>query len=238
LVGAERFFLYDNRSADDHRGVLAPYVERGEVVIHDWPMEMGQRPAYEDCVGRHAHEARWIAFIDLDEFLFSPTGRPLPDVLREYERWPGVGVNWAIFGPSGHERRPAGLVTESYVKRLHTAESRSLKTIADPAQVREVTGIHRFEYERFGMVDENGYPITGGVTKTESRSKLQLNHYMTKSYEEFAQRAGRVRPNRARSGGDFRRELDLELLRQRDEMAELDEAILQYVPDLKEKLGS
>src|SRR5687768_9080374 len=37
LVGVERFFLYDNESSDDHREVLAPCVERGIVVIHDWP---------------------------------------------------------------------------------------------------------------------------------------------------------------------------------------------------------
>ena len=27
LVGAERFFLYDNGSTDNHREVLAPYVD-------------------------------------------------------------------------------------------------------------------------------------------------------------------------------------------------------------------
>ena len=31
LVGVERFFLYDNGSTDDHREVLAPYVEEGIV---------------------------------------------------------------------------------------------------------------------------------------------------------------------------------------------------------------
>jgi hypothetical protein len=237
LVGVERFFLYDNRSSDDHLEVLAPYMERGEVTIEEWPMEMGQRPAYEHCVAEHRADARWIAFIDLDEFLFSPTGRPLPEVLREYERWPGVGVNWAVFGPSGHERRPPGLVTESYVKRLQTGESRSVKTIADPALVRHVAGVHRFDYERFGMVDENGYPITGGMTKSESRAKLQLNHYMTKSFEEFGMRSGRIRPNPHQTGEVFRREFDADLLRRRDAAAEPDEAILRYVPELRKRLG-
>ena len=31
LVGVERFFLYNNESTDDHRAVLAPYVEAGIV---------------------------------------------------------------------------------------------------------------------------------------------------------------------------------------------------------------
>jgi hypothetical protein len=238
LVGVERFYLYDNNSVDDHREVLAPYLERGEVTIQDWPVEMGQRPAYEHCVQEHTADTRWIAFIDLDEFLFSPTGRPLPDLLREYERWPAVGVNWAVFGPSGHLRRPPGLVTESYTKRLQTGENRSLKTIADPARVCRVTGIHRFEYDSLDMVDENGYPITGAVTKSESRARLQLNHYVTKSFEEAEIRSRRSRPNRGQySPQAWRRPFDAEDLRQRDAAAVPDEAILRYVPALKEAVG-
>ena len=38
LVGVERFFLYNNGSEDDHLEVLAPYVEDGIVVLHDWPV--------------------------------------------------------------------------------------------------------------------------------------------------------------------------------------------------------
>ena len=73
-----------------------------------------QLPAYEHCVREHGDEARWIAFIDLDEFLFSPTGRPLPEILRGLRALARVGVNWAVFGPSGHERKPPGLVVENY----------------------------------------------------------------------------------------------------------------------------
>lgn len=35
LVGAERFFLYNNFSEDHHREVLAPYVEEGLVTVRD-----------------------------------------------------------------------------------------------------------------------------------------------------------------------------------------------------------
>jgi len=33
LVGVERFYLYDNFSEDNHREVLAPYIESGIVVL-------------------------------------------------------------------------------------------------------------------------------------------------------------------------------------------------------------
>ena len=85
-MGVERFFLYNNQSTDDHREVLAPYVADGSVVVHDWPVRPGQLPAYQHCLAEHGSESRWIAFIDLDEFLFSPTRRPVTEILPDYER--------------------------------------------------------------------------------------------------------------------------------------------------------
>ena len=52
--GRERFFLYNNRSTDDHREVLAPRIEDGTVVVRDWPLFPGQRAAYEHCLAEHA----------------------------------------------------------------------------------------------------------------------------------------------------------------------------------------
>ena len=236
LVGVEHFYLYDNNSTDDHREVLAPYIERGEVTLRDWPMETRQPQAYQDCVERHAQHARWIAFIDLDEFLFSPTGRPLPEVLRRYERWPGVGVNWAVFGSSGHATRPAGPVTESYVVRLWTPENRTIKTIADPVRVAGCPGVHRFQYTELGTVDENEYPIWGGQTKSESRSVLQINHYMTKSLEEYRLRSQRPRPVPAPGQEQHRRKFDPDRVAAFERLGERDEAILQYVPALRNAL--
>src|SRR5215210_6187175 len=82
LMGVERFFLYDNGSSDEHRDVLKPYTEDGTAVIHDWPMPfighggrgMALRRAFDNCLDSHREHSRWIAFLDLDEFLFSPTG--------------------------------------------------------------------------------------------------------------------------------------------------------------------
>ena len=48
-----------------------------------------------------------------------------------------------------------------------------------------VRGHHAFRYDRLGAVDENHYPIQGGPTKSVSFDRLRINHYFTKSVEEF-----------------------------------------------------
>ena len=76
------------------------------MTVQDWPVldgRVGQIAAYDDCLRWHRYDSRWIAFIDLDEFLFAPGDESLADVLREYEQWPAVALRWAMFGTSGHE---------------------------------------------------------------------------------------------------------------------------------------
>jgi hypothetical protein len=188
LVGVERFFLYDNASTDEHREVLAPYIEEGAVTLHDWPVFPGQLQAYEHALREHGHESRWIAFLDLDEFLFSPTGEQLPDVLAAYEAWPGVGANWAVFGTSGHLTKPDGLVTESYSWRCESTQegNRHVKSIVDPARAVSCPDPHFFTYAEGALaVDENEQPIRYGRTAAPSWSRLRVNHYFTRSEEEF-----------------------------------------------------
>jgi glycosyl transferase family 92 len=248
LMGAERFYLYDNRSTDDHRRVLAPYVEEGVVVAYEWPAvlppdvvvgEAAQCATYQHCILNHREDSRWIAFLDLDEFMFSPTGAKLVDVLPEYERWPGVGVNWAQFGTSGHRARPAGLVTESYVRRADAVGyNHWIKSVIDPRRVRNFCLAHFFVFngEPSVAVDENHHPIDRHRSHTEevSFTKLRVNHYATKSEEELQRKLSRPRVDNGRprnmSEGQVKR-----LLRMTNAVE--DRTIQVHLPALKEALA-
>ena len=91
LVGVERFFLYDNLSPRRHREVLAPYVD-GEVVVHEWPelvMALLSSPPTSTARAPR-HEARWIAFIDL-ESSFSRPPAAVPESCASTSGGPGCG---------------------------------------------------------------------------------------------------------------------------------------------------
>ena len=144
LVGVEQFYLYDNENTDEHREMLAPYIEQGVVVMYEWPIKPGQIPAYHHCLAKHGADSRWIAFLDLDEFLFSPTYRPVPEILADYEEFPAVAVNWAMFGSSGHRTRPPGLALEATttartIRRIPSSTSSASSTRAARSAARALT---------------------------------------------------------------------------------------------------
>jgi hypothetical protein len=238
LVGVEHFYLYDNGSTDDSLEVLAPYLDEGVVTRLPWPRYPGQYEAYEHCAVEQAGKARWIAFIDLDEFLFSPTGTPLPDLLREYEQFVAVAVNWAVFGSGGHETRPEGLTIENFLWRVRDEgePNRHVKAIADPSQVIRCRNPHYFFYkDRQSAVDENFNPVRFARTEKPSFERLRINHYFTRSDEEFLEKLQKGGLAWQLTGRGWAIRRYRELGAERSEVR--DETILPYVPRLKEMLG-
>jgi hypothetical protein len=250
LVGVERFFLYDNGSVDDWRTVLAPYIREGVVEVHHWPHGQ-QYDAYDDCLQQHGPESRWIAFIDIDEFLFSPTGTPLPEMLTSYERWPGVGVHWCVYGGSGHLQKPNGLVIESYLH--HTTDplrNRWIKSIVDPSRTVRCLTSHAFRYRAGGArayaVDEHHRELSDRQPRREpgsnsgwsndiSHDLLRINHYWTKSREEWDRKA--ARPDAMHGGDRFFVRIEWEKM-QATLSQQRDDAITAYAPALRRALAA
>ena len=179
LEGVEHILLYDNGSTDDSLEVLKPWLATGIVELIDWPIHFesgAQLKAYNDALRRMSGRTRWAAFIDVDEYLFSLSGRPLPDVLKGYEEHPGVIVNWQCYGSSGHKTRPPGLTIENYTWRAKEdwARNRRVKTIVDPSRAAEAQSVHLFRVQGSGsLVTENFQPIE--IVRS-SRGRLLLRH--------------------------------------------------------------
>ncbi len=163
--GIERVLLYDNSSTDHPLEVLQPWIDAGVVELIDWPIpwkSRAQDKAYLDALHQLRGRTRWAAFVDIDEYLFSPTGRPVSEILKRYEAYPGIIVNWQCYGTSGHKSRPAGLTIESYTRRAKTgwARNRRVKTIVDPSLALEPWGPHLFRLEPGrALVTEDFTPV-------------------------------------------------------------------------------
>jgi hypothetical protein len=192
--GVERFYLYENNSTDEWEQALEPY--RKVVEVRSWSDHPGQCSAYTDCLQRHRWDTRWLALIDLDEFLFSPTGQSLPEVLRQFRWVASVVVNWRCYGPSGHEDPPNAPVVESYTRRAADdhPQNRHIKSIVFPAAtVLPVWNPHYFAYHGLS-VDERGDRTPPGVFRDPPTADLlRINHYWTRSNAEWRDKLMRPR---------------------------------------------
>ncbi len=110
-----------------------------------FPGQKMQLLAYDDCFERHRLEARWIAVIDLDEFIVPVKDPPtsLPS-LRRMENFSAVEINWLVYGSGGAKNkepgRSHGTIPAAFLPghRLNT----HVKSIADPRRAQPMTGCH------------------------------------------------------------------------------------------------
>jgi hypothetical protein len=205
------------------------------VVVEDWPGESpefpGQAACNFHCVQQHRDEARWVAFIDVDEFLFSPTGRPVPEMLKEFEYAAALWVTRLGFGSSGHETKPDGPVIESYVRRSDDPVVNG-KRLVDPKRVVQAGNVASEHAYTGPRVNTNHDPVER-PRFPRLLDKLRINHYYTKSAEEARAKGQRIRPNDGKPQIALQRRLDAVL-------AGLDIAtdttIHMYLPQLREAL--
>lgn len=209
LVGVERFYLYNNNSTDNTVNILDVYTDRGEVILHDWPLEINQQlKAYTHCLKNYKTESEWIAFIDLDEFLFPTEKDNLQEILEEFVGYSGIGVNWLMFGTSNHEKKTKGLQIENYTKRAKNnyAPNKAIKSIVNSSKTIRPLNPHHFLHSKGRLVTENKERIIGHrKTKSHSVKKIRINHYFTRSKEESREKMmrGRADNNKKRSWSQF-----------------------------------
>jgi hypothetical protein len=219
LVGVEHFYLYNNGSTDGSVKLLQPWIAQGKVSLFPCPVHPGQFTAYSHCIQNFRNMNVWVAFLDLDEFLFSPKQTDLRTLLADYHEEAGVVANWVMFGAAGHQTRPADLVTLSYTRRceldLCTFEpsllrnSRLARTeptsyfpicghVKSIVNMRDVDRVgsspHHFRYrDHRTAVSTERVPVPTAISDEIVVDTLRVNHYFSRSWEELNRKLQRGR---------------------------------------------
>lgn len=195
LQGVSKFHIYDNGSTDD---TLKNLQKHEDVYIIPWHVYPGQMSAYQDALQTFT-DVKWIAFIDADEFLYSPTGKSLPEVLEKYDYASAVAVHWLLFGSSGHKKKSAEKVSVRFTKRANEVNPH-VKSIVQTGRYAKVgPTVHAFNVDG-GAVDElhRQLPYDYSVIPKGTADILAINHYHTKSKEEYEQKLKRRRADNGR----------------------------------------
>lgn len=188
-AGIDHFYLYNNNSTDHFQEVLTPFLARDLVTLHDWPKTPASPAADLHCIAHYRHEAKWMAFIDADEFLLPLGEKGLKEILRGFEDFPGLAVNWIYFGSNGHLERPEGGVLRNFTKRAAVA-NRHVKSIVNPRRVIKYGNPHHWFYTGAELpVNTSRRRVFGSFSEPPAADVLRINHYYCKSKEEFMAKA-------------------------------------------------
>lgn len=223
-AGVRHFYIYDDASQDDTLAELRAALPPEALTVIPWAQRLSdirlgreihnQVLAYAHAAGNFGGAHRWMAFIDVDEFLI-PTGGDSFDVaLAPLGDIPNVSLPWHMFGTSGHATPPDGGVLRNYLMRARDPMGdapglRAFKMLVDPCRLSALR-IHSMETEAtqdtwndagrkssFAERDKPGFYSTAAV---------QLNHYYTRSQADLDAKINRG-PNLVAKTDEYRRKV-------------------------------
>lgn len=235
-VGAEIIFLFDDRSTDNPLEVLQPYIERNKVIYNKADKHKQRFPHVRQVVNTYKNLCKWVAFIDIDEFLHSTKNEKIVKILREFERSDikAIYVNWLCYGNSWKNKEGKEGVLQRFTRRSDKmfGLNSEVKSIVQPEVIKDLKTSHIFslksgvfyyndkkEKGKLGEINQQFHDnfdqhikpyfeaynkdkvVT--ITKKTAISKMRqkqyppsyhrlcINHYITKSREEFMGKAKR-----------------------------------------------
>ena len=189
LAGVDHFYIYDNDSTPEFKKILQPYIDANIVTYTPIHGKAQQMAAYNDAVKRFKFESRYIAFIDADEFIFPKSKSTVIEVIDEtlskMPRAMGLSMKWVFYGSSGLEKADYTRgVLDRFTKRDANLNN-SIKSVLNPRSIDFFWTPHFpsfFDESLFSLSDEIAKHFNLGYNISE---KIVVNHYHTKSREEY-----------------------------------------------------
>lgn len=109
VLGFTNICLYDNNydGEEDFHNVIGDYISDGYVILKDYRnRKVCQLDAYNECYKTYGNEYDWIAFFDIDEFMFINCNKTLGEYLArpEFNEYDMIHINWLLFGDGGQTK--------------------------------------------------------------------------------------------------------------------------------------
>ena len=246
LQGVSQVILYDNNSSDDTCERARSFAKSIDIQVIPWPdsgrgFDRTQRRAYRDGARRLSGAADYVAFIDLDEFLFASDYGLLGQTLAAFPtEVAAIAVNQRIFGSSGQKSSTGDLVTSRFTMTAAAdyPEGHFFKTIARPDRIVRFDSVHSVVLTSGTYVLSDGRPLPPrpshpGFSSLITEGALRLHHYMLKSRQEFERKRQRW------AGQDLGNRLTDDYFSDRDSSVNTvrDERLTVFAEQIRELIG-
>ncbi|KAI0128882.1 hypothetical protein BJ170DRAFT_594703 [Xylariales sp. AK1849] len=174
-----------------------------------------QYKVYNECAGIYGMNHTWLAFIDTDEFLDTPGGETVEEILRGLEPLDEVGalgINWQMHTSNGQLTR-AESVRETYTQCIfddpenngHESDNKHVKTIVRTQDYGGPINPHMFHLAEGKItVGEDGEQIDHWAFRQPiTRDRISLHHYAVKSRAEYEEKMARSNAMSQPKGWEF-----------------------------------
>ena len=167
-----------------------------KITVHDFggTHRFAQHDAYNDCLKRHGGECRWLAYIDADEMIRVRCGGTIGELLRHYDGYAGLFMRWIVYDANGQKEKSDKPLRERFTRVTSAKLYEGIgKVIIRPSLVTRIITHNCFTKPGFDVVDENRSVAPANVMcKFDSTAEFVcVDHYYTKSHEEWKQKIGR-----------------------------------------------
>ncbi|UDF03398.1 glycosyltransferase family 2 protein [Asticcacaulis sp. AND118] len=200
VLGFDEVVVYENNSTDNSADILKALAANGKIKHRPWKLGRNESPqttAYQDALRKAKTD--WVLFVDADEFLVLHQALTVNEFLAPLHarsEVTSIGVNWRIFGDSHIEKWDSRPVMERF---LLAAEpdfpvNNHLKSFARVKSVANPVHMHACGTKGGERVHASGKPLTmpnWGLSETVELDVAQVNHYYTKTVEEYQMKKAR-----------------------------------------------
>lgn len=254
LMGVEHFYLYNHLSTDNYQEVLAPYIKEGIVELYNVTSEPKntiewnqlQTSIYNNTARQTRDLVEWLIIVDTDEFLFPVKDKDLKTLLKKYDQYASLSVNWKMFGTANVKHIPDNKLLIETLTMSNESTDLHVKTIVKPRFVETIGNPHYAILKPgYAQVTESFEYFIGPFIPHESKNIVRINHYWSRDYDFFeSTKLARVHimtKNSKENANDMtakEKNLKIKALIQNDQAIsqKYDDSILRFVPALRERV--
>lgn len=191
IDSVEKIYLYEDYDSASHKSICDKYPDKVVLnrlfdirdIYNNTKYDGKQTPLYNYFIEKYKSKYDFALFIDVDEFLMFKENINFQDILLyiKNKNAPGMSIPWKIYGANG-------LIKRKYNKGVKDVFITECDFIEHDL-AREKT-IVNLKYNRVEMTNVHWIPnaILDNMTCNINNANMWLNHYFTKSWEEWCNR--------------------------------------------------
>ena len=201
-LGITHIFLYDNNDIEDENfnNILKDYINNNFVKIINYRgLFKPQKNAYKNCYNNLKNNYDWIAFFDADEYLYIVNVTNINDFLSlsKFKKCSSILINWKYYGDNNNLFYKPKPLKERFLIPTYLQKNKNVNKYFYSGGKTIARGKLKIIWAHFPhfLKNKNICRPDGNIIKNPFSppqfSKAYINHYITKSTEEFAEKTNR-----------------------------------------------